>query len=109
MEFGISGLNYKTLKQLKYDNIVVPKGFEFDGVTVKAPFTLLFSSKDLRKGIKASCFHDYMCKHKEQYTRKYATKVLVDLWRKEGLNRYKAYIVKVCVNAYQMIKGGWNG
>ena len=107
MEFGISGLNYITLKQLKYDNIAVPKGFEFDGVTVKAPFTFLFSSKDLRKGIKASCFHDYMCKHKSEYTREYATNVLVEIWQQDGLSPLKALIVKGAVNIFQLFKGGW--
>lgn len=107
IEFGVKGIRYITLKQMKYDRVIVPKGFEFDGVTVKAPFTLLFSNKDLRQGIKASCFHDYMCQHKENYSRTYATDILVDLWQKEGLNRYKAYIVKVCVNVYQYLKGGW--
>lgn len=107
IEFGVKGIHYITLKQMKYDRVIVPKGFEFDGVTVKAPFTLLFSNKDLRRGIKASCFHDYMCKHKDQYSRTYATNILVDLWKKEGLNIIKASIVKISVNAYQKIKGGW--
>lgn len=51
MDFGIVGINYITLKWLEYKNIQVPAGFEFDGVTVKAPFSLLLSSKDLRQGI----------------------------------------------------------
>lgn len=107
MEFGISGLNYITLKQIKYDGIIVPKGFEFDGVTVKAPFTLLFSNKDLRQGIRASCFHDWMCKHKSDYTREYSTRVLVDIWRQDGLNYWKSVFVKISVNVYQYFVGGW--
>lgn len=107
MEFGISGLNYVTLKELKYNNLTVPEGFEFDGVTVKAPFTFLFSSKDLRKGIRASCFHDYMCRDKKNYYRQYATKVLVDIWKEDGLSPFKAWIVKITVNAFQAVKGGW--
>ena len=107
IEFGVSGIYYITLKELKYDGVIVPKGFVFDGVTAKAPFTFIFSTKDLRQGIKASCFHDWMCQHKSEYSRNYSTDILVDLWQQEGLNRYKAYIVKVCVNLYQLIKGGW--
>lgn len=107
MEFGIKGLNYVTLQELRHDHLIVPKGFEFDGVTVKAPFTFIFSSKDLRKGIRASCFHDYMCRDKSKYYRRYATKVLVEIWEHDGLSPFKGWIVKVFVNAYQAIKGGW--
>lgn len=105
MKFGVKGLKYVTLKELHYDGITVPKGFEFDGVTVMAPFTLLFSNKDLRQGIRASCFHDWMCQHKDEYSREYATKVLVDIWKEDGLESLKAWFVKVCVNAYQWLKG----
>ena len=105
MIFGVKGLKYVTLKELHYDGITLPKGFEFDGVTVKAPFTFLFSNKDLRQGIRASCFHDWMCQHKNEYFRAYATKVLVDIWREDGLEPFKAWFVKVCVNAYQWLKG----
>ncbi len=105
MIFGVKGLKYVTLKELHYDGITLPKGFEFDGVTVKVPFTLLFSNKDLRQGIRASCFHDWMCRHKDEYSREYATKVLVDIWKEDGLEDFKAWFVKVCVNAYQWLKG----
>lgn len=105
--FAVKDNHYITLKKLKYDNIVIPKGFEFDGVTLKAPFTIIFSVKDLTAGIMASCFHDYMCKHKQDYSRIYATDVLVKLWENAGLNKYKAYFVKICVNIFQLFKGGW--
>ena len=105
MKFGVKGLKYITLKELHYDGITVPKGFEFDGVSVKAPFILLFSNKDLRQGIRASCFHDWMCQHKDEYSRAYATKILVDIWKEDGLEDFKAWFVKVCVNAYQWFKG----
>lgn len=107
LDFAIVGINYVTLKDIKYGDIIVPKGYVFDGVTAKAPFTFIFSTKDLRQGIKASCVHDWMCEHRSEYTRKYATDVLVDIWRKEGLNTFKAYIVKFSVNLYQMFRGGW--
>lgn len=107
LDFAVYGINYVTLHDIEHEGIKIPRGYVFDGVTVRAPFTFIFSNKDLRKGIRASCFHDYMCQNKKDYTRKFATDILVDLWRKEGLNRYKAYIVKICVNVYQMIKGGW--
>lgn len=105
--FEINGLNYITTEELQYDGIIIPKGFEFDGVTVKAPFTLLFSNKDLRQGIRASCFHDWLCQHKSDYTREYSTNVLVDIWRQDGLNYWKSVFVKVSVNVYQYFVGGW--
>ena len=104
LDFAVWQDKYVTLKALKYDKIEVPKGFIFAGVTVKAPFTVIFSNKDLRKGIRASCFHDWMCKHKQDYRRSYATGVLVKLWHDNGLGAVKAGIVYICVEAYQLFK-----
>lgn len=107
LDFAVYGINYVTLRDLEHDSVIVPKGYVFDGVTVKAPFTFIFSNKDLRKGIRASCFHDWLCEHRSQYTREYATKVLVDIWKQDGLNGYKAFIAKISVNVYQFFTGGW--
>lgn len=105
LDFAVVDNNYITLRNLQHGNVAVPKGFVFDGVTVKAPFTVIFSNKDLRRGIKASCFHDWMCKHKQDYRRKYATQVLVDLWKQNGLGKIKAGIVYICVELYQICHG----
>lgn len=107
LDFAIMGINFVTLKDIKYGDIIVPKGYVFDGVTAKAPFTFIFSTKDLRQGIRASCIHDWMCEHRSQYTREYSTKVLVDIWKEDGLNGYKAFIAKISVNVYQFFRGGW--
>ena len=107
LDFAVYGINYVALRDLEHEEIKVPRGYVFDGVTVKAPFTFMFSNKDLRKGIRASCFHDYMCKHKSEYTREYATNVLVEIWQQDGLNPIKAWIVKISVNVFQFFKGGW--
>lgn len=106
-DFAIKDLNYITLNEIKYKDIIVPKDFTFDGVTVKAPFTFLFSNKDLRKGIKASCIHDWMCNHKDQYKRKYATQLLTELWVQNGLPKWKSYIVYIFVELYQIIINKW--
>ncbi len=103
--FGINGDKYHTLVSLEYEGIKIPAGFEFDGVTVKAPFTFLFSNKDLRQGIRASCFHDWMCNHKDRYRRETATDVLVEIWRADGLEAWKAWFVRRSVNLYQWLKG----
>lgn len=107
LDFAVYGINYVTLRDLEHDSVIVPKGYVFDGVTVKAPFTLLFSTKDLRQGVRASCFHDWLCEHREEYTREYATDMLVDIWKQDGLNGYKAFIAKISVNVYQFFTGGW--
>lgn len=107
LNFAVVGINFVTLKDIKYGDIIVPKGYVFDGVTAKAPFTFIFSTKDLRQGIRASCFHDWICQNKKNYTREYSTKVLVDIWKQDGLNGYKAFIAKISVNIYQFFTGGW--
>ena len=105
LDFGVVDDKYVTLRNLRYDDITVPKGFVFDGVTVKAPFTFIFSNKNLRQGIKASSFHDWMCNHKDQYKRNYATRTLTQIWKQNGLGHIKAGIVYVCVELYQICKG----
>lgn len=107
LDFAVYKTNYITLRVLYYDNIIVPKGYIFDGVTVKPPFTIIFSNKDLRQGIRASCFHDWLCNHKSEYELKYATNILVNIWREDGLNIFKSFIVKFFVNLFQIFKGGW--
>jgi len=103
--FGIYQNKYVTLRPIKYKNIEIPSGFIFDGVSISSPFTILFSNKDLRQGIRASCFHDWLCQHKNKYSRKYATKILVDIWREDGLDNIKSTIAGICVNLYQW----WSG
>lgn len=105
LTFAILGNEYVTLKKLQYMDIEVPEGFVFDGVTIKAPFTFIFSNKDLRQGVRASCFHDFMCRNKTQYKRKQASLILADLWKQDGLNPFKVWIVFWCVELYQWCRG----
>lgn len=105
--FAVDGIDYITIRRIKYKNIIIPKGYIFDGVTVKAPFTFIFSNKDLRQGIYASCIHDWICQHKKEYYRTEATQILVDVWKESGLEPFKAFIVKCSVNIFQFFKGGW--
>lgn len=105
LQFGIYQDKYVTLEPLKHKEIEIPSGFVFDGVSVKAPFSIIFSNKDLRQGIRASCFHDWLCQHKNEYSRQYATKILVEIWKEDGLEPYKAKLVGAAVNLYQRLKG----
>lgn len=104
-DFAVYDIKYITLHRLSYKDVKIPRGFIFDGVTVPAPFTLLFSNKDLRQGIKASCFHDFMCQNKAKFSRQEATNILIELWLQAGLNKFKAKIAKLSINIYQWLKG----
>lgn len=105
ISFGVTETGYITLKELTFRNVNVPKGFVFDGVTVKAPFTMLFSQKNLRNGVRASCFHDFMCMQKNIYKRRKATKILCDIWHQDGLGKIKTFVVYYLVDIYQLLKG----
>jgi len=96
---------FMVAEDLHYSCITVPKGFVFDGITLKRPWGMLFTSKDLFNGLRAAAFHDYMCKNKEHYRRSFATDVLVAIWREDGLCKSKAMIVKFCVNLFQRFRG----
>ncbi len=104
-DFAVYDIKYITLHRLSYKDVKVPRGFIFDGITVPAPLTILFSNKDLRQGIKASCFHDFMCQNKDKFSRKEATSILIELWLQAGLNKFKAQIAKLSINIYQRLKG----
>ena len=66
---------------------------------------MIFSQKNLRNGVRASCFHDYCCENKSKFGRRESTKLLCDLWKKDGLGKVKSFLVYVFVEAYQMGKG----
>ena len=63
LDFALYDIKYITLHRQSYKTVKVPKGFIFDGITVPAPLMVLFSNKDLRQGIRAACFHDFMCQN----------------------------------------------
>lgn len=105
LDFAVYDIKYITLHRLSYKNVKIPRGFIFDGVTVPAPLTFLFSNKDLRQGIKAACFHDFMCQNKDKFSRKEATNILIELWLQAGLNKFKAKIAQYGVSVYQWLKG----
>ncbi|MDD4556985.1 MAG: DUF1353 domain-containing protein [Alphaproteobacteria bacterium] len=105
LDFALCEFGYVSLRKQTFRNVTVPKGFIFDGVTVKAPFTMLFSQKNLRNGVRASCFHDFMCEHKNKFKRREATKVLCEIWQDDGLGKVKATLVFACVEFYQFLKG----
>lgn len=110
ISFAVTPRYYILLKDMSFDKVTVLKGYVFDGVTAKSPFTFIFSNNDLRKGIRASCFHDYMCENKRNFKRRYATSVLIKLWKQDGLGdkwitSWKPWFVYIFVEVYQFLKG----
>ncbi|MFV0626175.1 MAG: DUF1353 domain-containing protein [Alphaproteobacteria bacterium] len=90
-----------------YKDITVWASFKFDGASIPWPVMFLFTKNDIAKGDVAACFHDWMCEHKHLYKRKYATHILLKLWKMAGLPSWKAGIIYACVEAYQMTQKGW--
>lgn len=109
--FAIYSLTkFVTTENLSFRNIIVPKGFVFDGVSLPWFVMFLFTHNELKRGIRASCFHDWMCENKDKFSRREATKILYDIWKQDGLGRnlitiWKPWVVYVFVEIYQICKG----
>ncbi|MDD4556206.1 MAG: DUF1353 domain-containing protein [Alphaproteobacteria bacterium] len=104
--------HYVTMKDLTFRNVTVPKGFIFDGVSVPWFVTWLFTHNDLKRGIMAAAFHDFMCENKDKFSRREATSILMKLWKQAGLGSrwytaFKPWLVYCFVEAYQMTQKGW--
>lgn len=106
--YKVSNNQMKTKLTMIYKNIAVDAGFKFDGVSIPWFATWLFTVNDIKKGDVAACFHDWMCGRPHLYKRKYATHILVKLWKMAGLPSWKAPLVYVFVELYQLFqKGKW--
>lgn len=77
-----------------------------DGPTLTFFTKLFFSTREYVLGAQAALVHDYMCRHKDQYDRKTASKMLRDIWISNGLNKIKGYLVYFFMDLYQLIKHG---
>lgn len=104
-DIALTKFGYMLNQDVRYKEIFIPKGFIFDGVTLKFPYSFFFSSKDIYKGIRAALVHDYMCKNKNIYNRKRATDILIEMWLEDELPLWKALFIKPAVNLYQFLKG----
>ena len=91
-----------TTRDICFEGVEVPKGFIFDGVTAPFPVSLFFTAHDYRKGIEASCYHDWMCKNKTKYKRKHSTHILIKLWKKNGLASWKQWGTYIFIELFQM-------
>ena len=111
IDFGVyKATKYITLHLWTFRNINVPEGFVFDGVSVPWFATFLFTHNDLKRGIMASAFHDFMWENKDKFKRREATSILIKLWKQAGLGSrwytsWKPWVVYISVELYQMAKG----
>lgn len=103
---------YVSLRKRTFRNVTVPEGFVFDGVSVPWFVMWMFTHNELKRGMRASCFHDFLCENRGQCKRKEATSILLKLWKEDGLGKrwytsWKPWIVYIFVELYQMKQGGW--
>ena len=104
-----NGLFFNTESYVYLDygtQVIVPPFEDSDGPTLKGFTRLLFSLYEYNLGIPAAHLHDYMCRHKEEYDRKISTQMLVDLWVRAGLPKWKGALVGFGVNLYQLLQNG---
>ena len=110
MKVEVTGGAYRLAEELIVDIMpddpigqteVIPAGFCFDGPTASRLACLFLTHKDLVRGVRAACLHDWMCAHKADYTLAESTRALVDAWRADGLRRWKCALVYAAVYAYQ--------
>ena len=85
----------------------IPKKFRWDGATIKPIFWLLIGSKTDARFKNPSMLHDYMCNNKYivNFDRNFSSRVFRAMLIKAGVNRFKAQIMYLAVDLYQMTQG----
>ena len=91
---------FVVLEDIDFGDVVVPKGFDYDGPSSPSMCVPLIGKRMFIKGVYCSCKHDYQHRHKEKYPRKQATKDLVNLWQRAGLPKWQGKLVYVFVELY---------
>lgn len=94
------------IKQVKY-GFTIPKGFKWDGATIKPIFWLLIGSKTDPRFKNPSLLHDYMCNNKYivNFDRNFSSRVFKTMLLKAGVSKFKAQIMYLAVDIYQMTQG----
>lgn len=99
--------NSKEVTYSAYDlDIHIPAYEVSDGPTLNWFTKLFFSTREYVLGVDAALVHDYMCRHKDQYDRRIASRILKDIWITCGLNKIKGYLVYFFTDLYQWIRYG---
>ena len=94
------------LKALRY-TFTIPKQFRWDGATIKPIFWLCIGSKTDPKFKNPSLIHDYMCNNKYivNYDRHFSSRVFRAMLIKAGVNKFKAQVMYLAVDLFQMTQG----
>ena len=85
----------------------IPKGFKSDGCTLKLKlFRILLGCSHTPQYLPASLIHDYVLEHPELvgYDRNLGSRLLYTALLEENVHPFKAYLMYVCVDLYQLIK-----
>lgn len=93
-----------------YDTeVIIPQYEASDGPTLNWLTRIFFSNREYVMGAEAALVHDYMCRHKELYSRRVSSKMLRDIWISCGLNKIKGWLVYFLVDFYQflMFRNEW--
>lgn len=87
-------------------DVNIPAYESSDGPTLNFITKLFFTTREYVLGADAALVHDYMTRHKSQYDRNTASKMLRDIWIACGLNKIKGWIMYYLVDLYQAVKHG---
>lgn len=96
-----------------YDNnrvykITIPKDFKSDGATITMKLAKFIIGCEHNPLFFPSVLaHDYMCCHKDRYSRKFASDVMLQLLLKRGVPKWKSYLMYYCVELYQKYWECW--
>lgn len=97
---------FDEVKELGY-GFTIPKNFRWDGGTINPIFWLLIGSKTDPKFKNPSLLHDYMCNNKYivNFDRKFSSKVFRAMLLKAGVGKFRAQIMYLAVDIFQMTQG----
>lgn len=81
----ISKGRYRLLEAIEYEGVVVPVGFGWDGASV--PILLTPIVPKAYGTMRASCFHDYLCRRAtNKLERKFADHIWRSVLKEEGMS-----------------------
>lgn len=86
----------------------VPEDFRSDGATITLKLAkLIIGCEHNPLFFPAVIAHDYMCQHKSNFKRNFASKVMLELLLKRDVPNWKAYLMYYCVELYMKYWEGW--
>ena len=92
-------------------DVNIPAYESSDGPTLTIIPRWLISDREYVLGVEAALVHDYMCRNKNKYDRRIASRMLRDIWVNAGLGKIKGSLIYLFVEIYQwiMFRKEWKG